>query len=116
MRRSRRPARRALEVGPLRVDEGARVARLRGVALKLSHKEFRLLAALAADPERVFTKNELLHDVWGYPASMATRTLDSHASRLRRKLRALDPATPYIDNEWGVGYRLVGPYPNAPER
>lgn len=113
VRRSRRPARRVLEAGQLLIDEGARVARLRGVALKLSGKEFRLLTALAADPERVFTKNELLRDVWGWPASMPTRTLDSHASRLRRKLRALDPATPYIDNEWGVGYRLVGPHPDA---
>ena len=42
---------------------------------------------------------------------MHTRTLDSHASRLRCKLRAVDPVTPYVDNEWGVGYRLIGLYP-----
>ena len=40
-------------------------------------------------------------------AHARTRTLDSHASRLRRKLRHADPATPYIENVWGVGYRLV---------
>ena len=40
---------------------------------------------------------------------MRTRTLDAHASRLRRKLRGFDPSTPWIDNEWGVGYRLIGP-------
>jgi DNA-binding response OmpR family regulator len=110
LRRSQRPAGHVLEAGPLRVDQGARVATLRGVPLRLSNKEFRLLAALAADPERVFTRDELLRDVWEWPPSMATRTLDSHASRLRCKLRVLDPLTPYIDNEWGVGYRLVGPY------
>jgi DNA-binding response OmpR family regulator len=44
---------------------------------------------------------------------MRTRTLDSHASRLRRKLRALDPGTAWIDNEWGVGYRLVGVHPDG---
>ena len=68
---------------------------------------------LASDPLRVFTKAELLRDIWGYSASARTRTLDSHASRLRRKLRALDPATPFIDNEWGVGYRLIGLHPRA---
>ncbi len=109
VRRSQRRSGRLLEAGPLLVDEGARVARLHGVALALSAKEFALLAALAAEPERLFTKSELLHEVWAWPASMPTRTLDSHASRLRCKLRRLDPATPYIDNEWGVGYRLVPP-------
>jgi DNA-binding response OmpR family regulator len=111
LRRSQRPAGRVLEAGRLRIDEAARVATLGGVALQLSNMEFRLLAALARDPGRVFTRNELLRDVWEWPASMATRTLDSHASRLRRKLRALDPLTPYVDNEWGIGYRLVGHHP-----
>jgi DNA-binding response OmpR family regulator len=111
LRRSRRPAGRVTVVGALRVDETARVATLHGVALRLSHKEFQLLTALASEPERVFTRNELLRDVWRWPSSSPTRTVDAHACRLRRKLRALDPITPYIDNEWGVGYRLVGPYP-----
>jgi DNA-binding response OmpR family regulator len=111
LRRPRRPAGRVLEVGQLRVDEPARVASLGGIPLRLSHKEFRLLAALASDPGRVFTRSELLRDVWGWPSSMSTRTLDSHASRLRCKLRALDPCGSYIDNEWGVGYRLLAPHP-----
>jgi DNA-binding response OmpR family regulator len=42
---------------------------------------------------------------------MRTRTLDAHASRLRRKLRAFDLSTAWVDNEWGVGYRLVGRHP-----
>jgi DNA-binding response OmpR family regulator len=60
---------------------------------------------LASEPRRVFTKDELLRDVWGFRSKGKTRTLDSHASRLRRKL---DPqATRYVCNCWGVGYRLL---------
>jgi len=74
----------------------------------LSQKEYALLVRLAGEPRRVFTKDELLREVWGYVAPARTRTLDSHASRLRRKLRDADPATPYVENVWGVGYRLLG--------
>ena len=71
----------------------------------LANKEFALLNALAAEPTRVFTKEELLRDVWGFRSMGRTRTLDSHASRLRRKL---DPeAGRYVINIWGVGYRLI---------
>ena len=63
---------------------------------------------LASEPTRVFTKDELLKDVWGYRAIGRTRTLDSHASRLRRKL-AQATEMPYVINAWGVGYRLMLP-------
>jgi len=56
----------------------------------------------------VFTKNELLRGVWGYQVVGRTRTLDSHASRLRRKLRETGCEAPLVDNVWGVGYRLFG--------
>jgi DNA-binding response OmpR family regulator len=115
VRRSQRQVTEAIEVGQLRIDVTTRVAALGLRPLRLSHKEFHLLATLAADPERVFTKHELLRDVWDWPVSMQTRTLDAHASRLRRKLRAVDPVTPYIDNVWGVGYRLVGPHAESLE-
>ena len=73
--------------------------------VQLSNKEFSLLRVLASDPTRVFSKEELLHDVWGYRTLGRTRTLDSHASRLRRKL---DPEhSRYVVNCWGVGYRLI---------
>jgi DNA-binding response OmpR family regulator len=55
---------------------------------------------------RVFTKEELLRQVWGYRSLGRTRTLDSHASRLRRKLQAVADG-PFVINEWGVGYRLL---------
>ena len=73
--------------------------------MPLAKKEFTLLRVLASDPTRVFTKEELLREVWGYRSPAKTRTLDSHASRLRRKL---DPeGGHYVINTWGIGYRLV---------
>jgi DNA-binding response OmpR family regulator len=106
LRRTRDGRRRGrLRVGELEIDPAARTARLRGRPVELSTKEFGLLLALAADPTRVFTKQDLLRDVWGYRAMGATRTLDSHACRLRQKLgRAGDR---FVINVWGVGYRLV---------
>jgi DNA-binding response OmpR family regulator len=79
--------------------------------MRLAQKEYELLLCLAREPERVFTKAELLHDVWGYLTIGRTRTLDSHASRLRRKLREAGSPVALIENVWGVGYRLVGELP-----
>ena len=77
--------------------------------VELSAKEFALLHALAADPVRVFTKEELLRDVWGFQLMGSTRTLDSHASRVRRKLAPAAGGRRWIVNVWGVGYRLTDP-------
>ena len=76
-----------VEAPPVRIDVRTRVARVEGRRLQLSQKEYELLLTLAREPDRVFTKVELLRDVWGYRVTARTRTLDSHASRLRRKLR-----------------------------
>ena len=70
---------------------------------------------LAADPTKVFTKEQLLRDVWGFRTRGATRTLDSHAVRLRHKLRAAG-AGRWVENIWGIGYRLVPVDPLDPER
>jgi DNA-binding response OmpR family regulator len=89
-----------------------RAARGRAVdGRRVSQKEFQLLARLAREPKRVFTKAELLHDVWNYRSAGRTRTLDSHASRLRRKLREVGGDAPLVENVWGVGYRLIGELP-----
>jgi DNA-binding response OmpR family regulator len=95
-----------LEVGALTVDLRARSALVEARPLELRRMEFELLAHMAAEPARVFAREELLRTVWGYRSGSSTRTLESHASRLRRKL---DPARPqrWIVNVWGVGYRLV---------
>ena len=92
-------------VGDLTIDPATREVRVGGRPVELAAKEFALLRALASDPRRVFTKEELLRDVWDYRSLGRTRTLDSHASRLRRKL---DPEhTRFVHNCWGVGYRLI---------
>ncbi|MGB7587891.1 MAG: response regulator transcription factor [Solirubrobacterales bacterium] len=92
-------------VGEVVVDPARRKTWVGQREVHLSNKEFALLRMLASDPHRVFSKQELLEDVWGYQAPARTRTLDSHASRLRRKL---DPEQGrYVVNCWGVGYRLV---------
>jgi DNA-binding response OmpR family regulator len=106
LRRSGRRVRSGrLRVGTLEIDAAARTVHLAGQPLDLSAKEFALLRVLAADPTRVFTKAELLRSIWGQRTVGTTRTLDSHACRLRRKLGA--DGDRYVVNVWGVGYRLV---------
>jgi DNA-binding response OmpR family regulator len=103
----RREGRRGgpVRVGELVIDPARRSVRVGEREVELANKEFSLLRALAAEPSRVFSKEELLRDVWGYRSLGRTRTLDSHASRLRRKL---DPEhCRYVVNCWGVGYRLI---------
>jgi DNA-binding response OmpR family regulator len=95
-----------IEVGPLEIDPRAHVVSLHGCPLQLRRLEYELLLHLAREPERVFAKRELLHAVWGYPTSVCTRTLDSHSSRLRRKLRAASGER-WVVNVRGVGYRLI---------
>lgn len=97
-----------VSVGDLAIDRQARRATYGGTELGLSAKEFALLAALARDPGRVHTKEELLRDVWGYQGAIGrTRTVDSHASRVRRKLAQCGAGRRWISNVWGVGYRLL---------
>ncbi len=106
LRRRARAARGGrLRVGDLEVDPASRETRVRGELVALSQKEFALLRALAAEPTRVHTKKELLRTIWGYQGAGQTRTLDSHACRLRQKLGAHGDR--FVVNVWGVGYRLV---------
>jgi DNA-binding response OmpR family regulator len=107
----RRPGR--TRVGDLEIDAASRVVRLRGQPIALSQKEFALVRALASEPTRVFTKDELLRSIWGFRTLGSTRTLDSHACRLRHKLGLFGDR--YVVNVWGVGYRLVdGPASELP--
>lgn len=95
-----------LEARGLSIDRRARQLWCHGQVVRVSGREFDLAVKLASAPTRVFTKAELLKDVWGIRgSSVRTRTLDTHASRLRLKLEAagLEPA---VVNVWGVGYRL----------
>jgi DNA-binding response OmpR family regulator len=104
-RTQRRPGMGRLRVGTLEVDPPSREVLVRGEQVELSQKEFALLRTLAAEPTRVWTKEELLRTIWGFRSMGATRTLDSHACRLRAKLGRHGDR--YVVNVWGVGYRLV---------
>ena len=100
-----RRARGVVRVAELTLDPSTRAVRLSGRRIELAAKEFALLHALAEQPTRVYGKQELLRDVWGYLSPGKTRTLDAHACRLRRKLRP--SARPWIVNVRGVGYKLT---------
>jgi DNA-binding response OmpR family regulator len=106
LRRTRaRPRLGRLRVGALELDPVARDAWIDGAPVHLTNKEFALALLLATEPTRVFTRAELLADVWGFASPGATRTLDSHASRLRRKLSV--GKLRFVVNVWGIGYRLL---------
>jgi DNA-binding response OmpR family regulator len=100
-----RPQRGVMRVGELTIDPLTRAVRLGGRAVHLSAKEFALLVALAEQPTRVYGKQELLRDVWGYLSVGNTRTLDAHACRLRKKLSR--SGRPWLVNVRGVGYKLT---------
>jgi DNA-binding response OmpR family regulator len=97
-----------LEAGEIRIDRPTRCVQVAGRRLLLPAKEFELVAKLAEHPTRVYEKEELLREVWGFRSIGRTRTLDSHASRVRRRIGTLTK-TPYVINQWGVGYRLMLP-------
>jgi DNA-binding response OmpR family regulator len=97
--------RRLLRVGPLEIDTGAHQVSIAGVPVELCRLEYELLVHLARDPTGVCTKRELLGAIWNQRSGI-TRTVDSHASRLRRKLDTAG-AGGMVVNVWGVGYRLI---------
>jgi DNA-binding response OmpR family regulator len=91
--------------GDLSIDEATYTARLRGRVLDLTFKEFELLKYLAQHPGRVFTRAQLLQEVWGYDYFGGTRTVDVHVRRLRAKLGAEYESL--IGTVRNVGYRFV---------
>jgi DNA-binding response OmpR family regulator len=91
--------------GELAIDEATYAARLRGRVLDLTFKEFELLKFLAQHPGRVFTRAQLLQEVWGYDYFGGTRTVDVHVRRLRAKLGSEHEAL--IGTVRNVGYRFV---------
>lgn len=105
--RRRSHSRPLLRIAEIEINDAEHTVSVGGRFLRLSMKEYALLKALAREPTRVFSKEELLQEVWGYRSMSHSRTLEAHCSRLRRKL---DPKHGrYIVNCWGIGYRLVGP-------
>src|SRR5258705_519691 len=93
----------AVAAGEVALDPATRLVKVGDRPVQLSAKEFALLHALARQPTRVYSKAELLRDVWGYLSQGQTRTIDAHACRLRKKLGG----PRWIVSVRGVGYRLV---------
>ena len=94
------------ELGGLVIDGSSRTVKLNGETLELRPREFDLLAHLAANPGRVYTRDQLLQDVWGFAYAGDTRTVDVHVRWLRLKIEE-DPAHPkMLGTVRGVGYRI----------
>jgi DNA-binding response OmpR family regulator len=99
-----------LGLGRLCLDPGSRIATVEGEQVILTAREFDLLWFLASHPSQVFTRDQLIDNVWGYDFYGDPSTVTVHIRRLREKIEA-DPAQPcHIITVWGVGYRFEGDY------
>ena len=100
------PGDHALTLGCLMVDLQQYEARVCGHEIPLTKKEMDLLWLLASNPGRVFSRDKLLSDLWGYDYQGDDRTVDSHVKRLRAKLDKVPHPDFVISTVWGVGYKL----------
>lgn len=97
-----------IEIGQLKIDAARHEVWLRDEPVHLTVREFDLLLFLAQNPERPFTRSQLLERIWGITYEGYDRTIDSHVQRLRAKIEA-DPGSPtYVRTVWGVGYKFSG--------
>jgi DNA-binding response OmpR family regulator len=100
------PPRERIELGPLALDAARHEARRDGTAVRLTAREFELLWFLASNPNRVFSRDQLMARVWGYSSALDTGTVTVHVRRLREKLEDDSSRPELIETVWGVGYRL----------
>ena len=101
------PSAARIDVDGLSIDVERHEARVGGKPVELTAKEFELLVYFARSPGRVFTRAQLLDQVWGYSHSGYEHTVNSHINRLRNKIER-DPANPdFIQTVWGVGYKFA---------
>jgi DNA-binding response OmpR family regulator len=108
LRRARpaRPPRERASAGPLEIDAAKREARRDGELVNLTALEFDLLWFLASNPNQAFSRDQLMHRVWGYSAALDTGTVTVHIRRLREKLERHPSRPELLETVWGVGYRL----------
>jgi DNA-binding response OmpR family regulator len=96
-----------IEIGDLVIDAGRREVTRRGETIRLTALEFDLLWFLAGHPDRLFTREQLMQEVWGYRSALDTGTVTVHIRRLRAKIEE-DPSAPrYLQTVWGSGYRFT---------
>ena len=102
---------RLIRAGELLIDLDRHSVSLAGAPVALTTREFDLLVHFAKHPGRVYTRDQLLDQVWGYQHSGYEHTVNSHINRLRAKIEG-DPQNPeYIQTVWGVGYRFAEQQP-----
>ncbi|MDO4811805.1 MAG: response regulator transcription factor [Eubacteriales bacterium] len=104
----REEQRSLLTVGEVSLDTQQRVAMRDGQTIELTAKEYDLLELLMKNPRRVFSREQLMDQVWGYTYAGDYRTVDVHIRRLREKLERTPAAPVYIITKWGVGYYFKG--------
>ena len=95
-----------IRAGDLEIDTATRRVTRAGVVVDLTAREFDMLAHMAAHPGRVYTREHLLRDVWGYDFYGDDSTVTVHVRRLREKLEPAPAKPRYITTVWGVGYRF----------
>lgn len=103
-RRNGRNSERLIRVGELSIDVQSYEVTMAGRRVSLTYKEFQLLTLLASNPGRVYTREALLNQIWGYDYLGGTRTVDVHIRRLRSKVE--DPDHLFVETIWNVGYRF----------
>ena len=102
-----------IRVGDLLIDTERYEVRLAGKRVVLTYKEYQLLVLLASNPGKVYKRDSLLSQVWGYDYFGGTRTVDVHIRRLRSKIE--DVSHSFIETIWNVGYRFkAGPSSEGP--
>jgi len=95
-----------IEAGSLLIDISGRNVFIEDQAVELTAREFDLLLYFARHPGRVFSRGQLLDQVWGYSHNGYEHTVNSHINRLRKKIEVNPTQSPYIETVWGVGYRF----------
>ncbi|MGX2992892.1 response regulator transcription factor [Streptomyces sp. JNUCC 64] len=103
------PGPRPLRVGALTVDPGRHEVSVDGAAVECTPGEFRLLAAMAAEPDRVFSRQRLLEELHGFDRYISTRTVDVHVMNLRKKIERSPRRPVRLLTVFGVGYKLIDP-------
>ncbi|MEM7421026.1 MAG: response regulator transcription factor [Pseudomonadota bacterium] len=99
----------SIQAGPFKVDLRYHSVTLNGQALSLTAREFTLINYLCRHPNQVFSRNQLLSDVWGYNHEGYEHTVNTHINRLRNKLdnvASIDNGAQLVETVWGVGYKL----------
>lgn len=96
-----------LAIAELVLDSGSRVVSLAGREIELTAREFDLLFYLAQNPNRVYSRAQLLDAIWGYSHDGYEHTINTHINRLRNKLKRSDGLSDFIQTVWGVGYKFV---------